>query len=1693
VADEQQLRTYLKRVTIELAEERKRLHAYRHEPIAIVGMGCRYPGGADTPQRLWELVAEGRDAVSPFPLDRGWDAERVYDPNPETPGKTYVREAGFIDGLGDFDADFFRMSPREALATDPQQRMLLEVAWESLEGGGIDPLALRGEPVGVFTGTVPHEYLFAVSQESREQFEGHFAAGAAVSVASGRIAYTLGLEGAAVTLDTACSSSLVAIHLAVQALRAGECSLALAGGVAMLATPQGLIAMSRQRALAADGRCKAFAASADGAGWAEGAGMIALQRLSDAEREGRRILATIRGSAINQDGASNGLTAPNGPSQEKVIRQALANARLTPADVDAVEGHGTGTPLGDPIEAGALLATYGQGRETPLRLGSIKSNFGHSAAAAGVAGVIKMVMALREGVLPPTLHVDAPSANVDWEGGRIELLTEPVPWDSGERPRRAGVSSFGMSGTNAHLILEEAPPASEREATAGEASGRPFDGPLPLILSAKTAPALQEAGARLAAHLREEPGLDPADAALSLATQRPRFERRAAVVAGDREELLTALDALAGDCEHPALVRGFAGTDRQPVFLFPGQGSQWPRMGVELLESSPVFATSMRECEEALEPYVEWSLEAVLLDPEAPWLERLEVVQPVLFAVMVSLTRLWRACGVVPAAVVGHSQGEVAAAHVAGALSLEDAARVVATRAQALVPLFGKGGMVSVAAPIEEVQRLIAPLEGELSIAAINGPGSLVVSGGLQALEELRSRCEEAGLRARRLAARGAGHSPQMEALRSGLHEDLASISPRSAQIPIYSTVSGERIDGAELDAEYWYRNARETVQLEPVLRGLLSGGARTVIEVSPHPVLGVPVQETIDAVMKGRPASVVGTLRRGEGGGRRFVLSLAEAQAAGAEVDWPAFFAGSGARTVALPTYPFQRRSYWLEAGPSVGDVSGVGLLDTEHPLLGAAIEDPEGARLILTGRLSLPAHPWLGEERLAGAALVPAAVFVEMALVAGAEAGCELLEELSISTPLALPERDGVRLQVVLEAAEEEGEGRRLSIHSRPESGEDRWTRHAEGLLSAGPGEQGEAVEAVDGASEVTLPAEWSREAGRCILHPLLLEAALRGVGGDAGVGEEPSWPAVWRRVRVGAPGSTSLWGPSGEGAGLRAFDRAGSVAVEVGEIEWRPLDSRALAEVAGLGSLYDLEWRPVEASPGGAVEGMDPLPIGREAGADGSGEREDTVEAFHAVAQEALALLQERLAAAPPQSGRDVLLSRGAVAAIPGDAPDPANGTLWGLLSTAQLEHSGRLALIDSDGSDASERALPAALGLSAGEPLLAIRDGELLAPRLAALSTNGGSAGPAATIDGERTVLVTAMAGDFGTLVGRHLVERHGARHLLLAGAGAGEVAAAELEGLGAEVRLADCDVSSRQALEALLGSIDPAHPLGAVLHSGAEPPGGTVESTGEEQLRAALAPSLDAAWHLHELTRDLDLSAFVLFSSLGGTLGSPGRVGFAAASAFLDVLAAHRRAEGLPATSLGWGPWLRQDRGDDAQRQWLRRLGVRELSDRQGLRLFDAALASGRVSPGAAHLDPGAFGALAAAGFLPPLLRELVPQEEGGRRREPSVPLPQRLAKLPEDEREPFVLALVRGQVAAVLGHEDAGEVDPDRSFRELGFDSLAAVQVRNRLGELTRMEMPVTLVFDYPTASSLAAYLLEEAGSTETDPGREEA
>ncbi|WP_232236812.1 type I polyketide synthase [Micromonospora globosa] len=1736
MADEAKLLDYLKRVTADLHQVRQRLReveAGEQEPVAIVSMSCRFPGGVRSPEDLWEVVASGRDVVSDFPTDRGWDLGSLYDSDPEQAGTSYTRQGGFVHDLADFDPGFFAISPREALAMDPQQRWLLETSWEALERAGIDPHSLRGSRTGVFAGSTGQDYG-TVLMGAAQGLEGHLMTGNAGSVVSGRIAYTFGLEGPAVTIDTACSSSLVALHLAGQALRQQECTLAIVAGVTAMCTPAAFVEFSRQRGLAADGRCKAFAAAADGTGWSEGVGVLVLERLSDAQRNGHPILAVVRGSAVNQDGASNGLSAPNGPSQQRVIQQALANAGLAAGGVDVVEAHGTGTRLGDPIEAQALLATYGQerGDSAPLLLGSVKSNIGHAQAAAGVAGVIKMVMAMRHGVVPPTLHVDEPTPEVDWSAGDVSLVTEATPWPAVDRPRRSAVSSFGVSGTNAHTILEQAPAPQPAPSAAAPVVERPV---VPVPLSARDAAGLAAQAARWAARIAADETLRPLDVAFSSVISRSTLDHRAVVHATGREDLLAGLRALAAGQPSGAVVAGQAGGRGSLAVLFSGQGAQRAGMGRELYAGFPVFAATLDEVCVYLDALLPRPLREVLFalegSAEAALLDQTVFTQAGLFAVEVALFRLVESFGIAPEFVGGHSIGEVTAAYVAGVLSLADACALVAARGRLMQALPAGGGMLAVAADEVAVVESIAGSTDRVGIAAVNGPTSVVVSGAVDALDEVERVWRERGVRTRRLTV-SHGFADGVAALRAAGADTFLEVGPRS----VLTAMVGEIPPGDDV-------------------------------------VLAVAAQR------KDRP-EVHGLL-----------AGLAELHVHGVAVDWRQWFADTGARRVDLPTYAFQHQRYWPEAGAGwTGDVTAVGLRPAQHPLLGAAVGVAHAEGFLFTGRLARRTHPWICDHVVFDTVLLPGTGFVELALQAGAHVGADHVRELTLESPLILPETGGVDIQLWIGPADETG-CRSVSLHSAQDgepaegTGERAWTRNASGVLASGPAvpsgpagwsdlttwpppgatEVGTddlylnlAAQGYDyGPSFIALRSAWRRgddlfaelalpeapaaEAAGYGLHPALLDAALHTLGlttpaGEpSGAGMPPGFgrlPFSWNDVALHGAGAAaarvrvSHTGP--DSISLLLTDVTGAPVISVGSLVLRPVSADQLRTASGGGteSLFRVEWAPL-ALPAGpstvdwavlgdaaaltdavaatgtavaAYSDLAALATAMDGGTDAPGvlvlplldppASADVPRAVAEATHRVLAVLQQFLAEERYAVSRLVVLTSGAVATDRDtDLTDLTGAAVIGLLRSAQSENPDRFVLVDVDDVAGCAAALVPAVATD--EPQVVIRAGVAAGARLTRVPAP--TEPPAAPFDSDGTVLITGATGTLGRLMSRHLVSTYDVRHLILTsrrGRAAGGVAelCAELEALGVSVTVAACDVADRGAVAELLAGIPAEHPLTAVIHAAGVRDDGVISSLTPERMDGVLRPKVDAAWHLHELTADLDLKAFVSYSSLAATAGGPGQGNYAAANAFLDGLAQHRKARGLAALTLAWGLWA--DRSgmttelDDVHLNRISRSGVAAMEAEEGLALFDAACRTTDAALVPARLDLAAMKVQFAGGTIPPLYRALIRTPARAAAASTGASLVQQLAGLGDAERAAALVEIVRGQAAAVLGYPDPAAIEPRRAFSEFGFDSLTAVEMRNRLNNAFGMRLPATLVFDYPTPHDLAAFLGTEIAGT---------
>ncbi|WP_394839473.1 SDR family NAD(P)-dependent oxidoreductase [Pendulispora rubella] len=1727
-AMEAKLRQRLEQAVVELqqrrqsAKEAEDAKEKARDPIAIVAMGCRFPGGVRTPDDLWELVRDGRDVVSGFPHNRGWNLDELYDPDPEAVGKTYAREGGFLHDADQFDPAFFGISPRETLAIDPQQRLLLELSWETLERAGIDSRSLPRSQTGVFVGICHSDYGARLT-EAPDDLEGYVGIGSAPSAASGRIAYALGLEGPAISVDTACSSSLVAIHVACQALRQGECALALAGGVTVMATPGMFVGFSRQRAMSPDGRCKSFSADADGTGWSEGAGMLLLERLSDAQKHGHPVLALLRGSAVNQDGKSQGLTAPNGPAQQRVIRLALSHASLSPADVDAVEAHGTGTRLGDPIEAQAIFATYGQAhsRETPLWLGSLKSNLGHAQAAAGVGSVIKMVLALQHALLPKTLHAQSPSPHIDWSDGTVRLLQQAVPWTSNGcvegpagqaphgRPRRAGVSSFGISGTNAHVIVEEAPPLHaparpETPAAAPEIA-------MPMLLSAKSDAALRAQANRLHAHLLTHPELALADVASSLVTTRSLFEHRAAFVADGRDALLTALDGFARALPSSA-TEGRASATGKLAMLFTGQGSQHPGMGRAPYEAFPVFRDALDAVCAEFDPHLARPLRDVLFaipgSPEASPIHETGFTQPALFALEVALFRLLESWGLRADFLLGHSIGELVAAHVAGVLSLRDACTLVAARARLMQALPPGGAMVALQASEDEIRPHLDP---RVDVAAVNAPNSTVIAGDDEAVRAIALHFEGLGRKTSRLGVSHAFHSARVEPMLDDFRREAEKLSYALPRIPIVSNVTGRRIDPSDIaSAEYWVRHARHAVRFLEGVRTLHSEGVTTFLEVGPHGILSPLAQACLEGEL-----SFVHTLHE-QRGVDALVSALGALHTRGIPVDWPAFFAPFHPQRVPLPTYAFQRERFWLDAPKPVRNQAPAG----RYPLAGRRLDLPDGSVLHVVD-VGPGAQPYLVDHAVHGH-LVAAGAFHVAVLLAVAEShwpgqplelrDVQFVRALTFDSP-----SDVVTLHVHLTPCEGDAPAFSATVSTSYDAA---WTTHATATLSRG-------VERPAANHALTLGDDSAGVAG-------MLET-LRELSVDWG----PQWQWLRRlaqvRERTGLGYLEAPEGVPSDDAPLPGglLDNAFGVGSVIGAAASRAEDSnrtpllpfaiervvwhghRAMpcwaefvrredASLDADGSVGDLALWDANGAPVAAIVGL----TGRRAPAERflpsatardlhrvawveapspppEAPSEVTLLRFdpmssanivvdaHRATEDALEQLQAWLADERSASGTLVLLTHCAMAARPDeDVRDLVHAPLWGLVRSAQAEHPQRtILLVDTDDTDASRRALHGALDSS--EPQLALRHGQRLVPRLARVASENIPSGP---FFREGTVLVTGGTGALGALVARHLVKNHGVEDLLLVSrqglaAPGAQALQRELESAGATVTIAACDASDRAALEALFAAIPSGRPLTAVIHAAGALDDGLVTALTPERLHHVLRAKLDSAFHLHELTRERDLDAFVLFSSLAGVLGSPGQANYAAANTFLDALAHHRKASDLPAIALDWGYWdqpsgLTSHLGQ-ADRQRIARSGVRALSSDEGLALFDAAL----VRPDAT-LVPAAL----SPAFRGLVRNRAVPSSTST----PSSSLAQRLAGLPPAERERALSSVVYGEIASVMGLASTHAIEADGPLQELGLDSLMALELRNRIGAATGLRFHATLLFEQPTPAALTKFILAQ-------------
>jgi acyl transferase domain-containing protein/acyl carrier protein len=1740
-----------------LIEATKKLKALRdhvdelqqraHEPIAIVGMACRLPGGVDSPERLWQLLDEGRDASEPFPSSR-WSIDELYSADPDEPGKTYCTRGGFVHDVDRFDAAFFGIAPREAESMDPAQRLALECVWEALERAAIRPAALAQTQTGVYLGTVYSDYEPWGGSRGMAGMDGYGFTGRDGSVLSGRIAYTLGLRGPAITINTACSSSLVALHLAVQALRAGECPLAICGGSQVMSTPGCFVEFSRLRGMSHDGRCKSFADEADGVGWAEGCTILVLQRLSEAVRDRRRILALVRSTAINQDGRSQGLTAPNGPAQERVIERALAECGLTPHDIDVVEAHGTGTSLGDPIEAGALASVFGPERpaDRPLSIGSLKSNLGHTQAASGTAGVMKLVLALGHEKLPKSLHAGHPTRRIEWRTSGLRLLQEARAWPRGPRARRAGVNSFGISGTNAHVILEEPPATPPPQASSHTAWTA-----IPFVLSAPDLDALAAQAARLAGHLETHPAAT-LEVAHALAATRTHHAARLALTARVEQpasELASTLRSFATGQTLPEIATGLV--ERRPgklVMLFSGQGSQRPGMGKALYERFPVFRAALDELFGELDRRIAQPLRDVMFAaPEteaARLLDQTAYTQPALFAFEVALYRQWEAWGVVPDLLLGHSIGELAAAHISGVLSLADACTLVAARGRLMQRCQPGGAMISVAADAAVVAEHLAGVEDRVSIAGINAPEQTVISGDAATVAEIAAKLRALGTLVHRLRVSHAFHSPHMDAILEEYRDVARTLTYRVPRIGVLSNLTGALSPDQLVTPDYWVRQVRGAVRFHDAIRTGESLGADRYVECGPRAVLAAMAADCAS-----RPVLAIPSVDDPADEARSLGRAIGRAHVAGASIAWERVFGGD-ARGIDLPTYAFQRQRYWLDgAGREDRDLEAVGLERMVHPLLGAHTARPDGSHLF-TARLSRSG--WLAEHEVLGAVVVPGMALVEMVIAAGARVGAPHLREVTFEAPLVLDA--SVPLQLELGARDAQG-SHAFQLHAHSHGA---WIRIASGGLepessffdAPAVGMPGEAtVVELDGVYErlatrglsygplfrglrevrrygrdlygrVALPPELPTQG--YIVHPALLDACLHVVLAAAGHDGELRIPFQLEQVRL-APARpvrevrVNVVIEDRDATGIPAhasvylYDPDGAAIGSIGRISFRKVSATSVSKG---GELHRLDWvaRPdtgarmragrcavvgsgesanevaaaLRASGAHVVrfDGATDLParLAQHDGAISTVVRVVDAPAVDGAAAaidetaRTLAELQAWLAGGRLHDCRYALVTARAVAS----GQNLAHAPLWGLVRSIRAENPDRrFALIDIDGTEASYDALGAQV--AGDEPEVALREGRALVPRL--IRVDAAPTGAAKFADG--TVLVTGGTAGLGAEVARHLVARHGVRHLLLVSrSGRAEELVRELEAAGAHVTCAPCDVADAAALAAVVGAIPAAHPLTGVVHCAAVVDDALAPSVSREMLERVFAAKVVGAWNLHRLAEQHAVSTFVLFSSIAGVIGNEGQSAYAAANAFLDALSVARRARGLTSHSLAWGPWAETGvaaRQSERHQARMRELGLEPLRPGDALALLDRALCSPDPVLVPVRLDEaGLRGASATA--LARLLA--LPAATPAPTQQPATKpaLREKLAGADRDESARLLLELVRAEVAAVLKLATADSLQADKRLDELGMDSLMAVDIRRRLETRLTSKLPATLVFDHPSCAQLVAYLLDAIG-----------
>ena len=1720
------------------------------EPVAVVGIGCRLPGSVTGPESFWQLLIDGRDAVGEVPADR-WDGDAFYDPDPQAPGKMTTKWGGFVDEVAGFDADFFGITPREAQAMDPQQRILLEVAWEALEHAGLPPDSLSGTRTAAMMGVSAWDYTI-LNLERHAEIDAYMSTGNPHSAAVGRISYLLGLRGPAVAVDTACSSSLVAIHLACQSLRLRESDVALAGGVHLSLSPFTSIALSKWSALSPTGRCKTFDALADGFVRSEGCGVVVLKRLADAVRDGDRVLAVVRGSAINQDGRSNGMTAPNAAAQRDVITTALRLADATADSVNYVEAHGTGTILGDPIEFEALAATYGRG-EGSCALGSVKTNLGHLEAAAGVTGFVKAILAVSRGYIPPNLHFTRWNPAIDASSTRLYVPTQGTAWPAGGT-RRAAVSSFGLSGTNAHVVIEQAPDPVP--------APRPGSTPVvsTLLVSGKTPQRLAAMAATLADWMAE-PGaaVALADVAHTVNHHRARHGLLGTVVARDHTAAIAGLRALATGTPSPGVV-GATEAIRGPgtVFVYSGQGAQWAGMGRQLLADEPAFAAAIAELEPEFVAQTGFSLHQTLAEGLA--VVGIDNIQPVLVAIQLALTALWCHYGIEPDAVIGHSMGEVSAAVVSGALTPAEGLRVIATRSKLMAQLSGQGAMALLELDAPSVEALIADYP-EVTLAVHASPRQSVVAGPPEPVDAVIAAVAARNLLARRIEVDVASHHPIIDPVLPQLRSALSDLAPKPPTIPLITTTCEG--PAPSLDADYWAANLRNPVRFHQAITAA-SADHHTFIEISPHPVLTHAITDTLGEAN----AHTIGTLQRDTDDTITFHTRLACVGQTAPN--------GTNGRLADIPVTPWQHTQFW------VADRSGMSDSVAAHPLLGVHIEVPSSRDHVWQADVGTEVSLWLGDHKVFGQATMPAAAFAEIALAAASEAFGVPVEALSINqieVEQMLPLDDHTQLTTQLTRGADDKT--RIEIYSRS-SGRD-WSRHATAKAevrtpdatldrpapAAGHGETAikptdlytalrhtgqyhgpafaalTAIHRLPGGfaeTEIVLPDEAPRHPGYRI-HPVMLDAALQGLAAAmpqdeiAGAVESSYLPVSFETVRVYAnPGRrarcqaqlTSLdeSGVSKLGR-IVLTDEAGTVTAEINDIYLRRVERRGVPLPLSQ-KIFDTTWVPRPISAGQSeVSGswlvlsdaqpseVDQFiagwrsPARRVIAADlndesailaafaetaGDPERPPVgvvifVGANPSVTNSGIAQARESVWAVSTvvraiiggwhgPSLRLWLVTRGGLA-LHDEPGQPGIGALKGLVRVLAYEHPElRTTLVDLDVTRDPVAALNAELGLAVSDPIddvIAWRGEQRYVERLARATL--GEPMRNEVVRWGASYIVTGGLGGLGLVVARWLVDS-GAGRVVLNGrsepSDEQRTVLAELESK-AEIVVVTGDVAAPGVAERLVAAAGESS-LRGIVHAAAVIDDSLLYSMSRESLERVWAPKAMGALRMHQATDTLELDWWLGFSTTASLLGSAGQTAYACASAWLDALVAWRRASGLRATVINWGPW-----SEVGVAQSLVGSPLDPITPAEGVAALDSLLAAGRCCTGVTRLRPEraaiAFPEIRNLGYFTSVIDELDATGDVG-----DWAGPDALTGLDPDEAQRLITDRLLARIAAVMGYADRSAIDPIVPLIELGMDSLMAVRIRNTARADFGVEPPVALLLQGASLQDITADLVRQLG-----------